>query len=636
MTPWPTDSLIVAPGRPIQPKSVVDVSDVDPLDTRLLETVAHGAIIESMTSVYDNGVDPVIAAPIFDESASQPEPDVGDVVFPTRPLDITTSVGPAGKRQQLVVATGQFNSERSTQRLDDDHRISVYYSNSDDFTPPAIGAVTSSVAGGILNIEVPVSDLESSVERVVALVAQNPGSGTVTWSVLPLVDASGGWSGDLALERQTTDVEFVIQALDGAGNVGFASNKAENFGDVASAGGPVTPPIGGDLDVDVVGETGPVPGVFDGSASIRVSASATPIEYSINGGPLVALASGESSFTINEPGRNTWRVVTSTGQTTTGEVEIDTDGPPDIEIRTPVEGAVLPADTPRRFDAICRDDTRERCALTLTGPIVDGVGPVRSVANGSTLPRTPGAYRLSLRGTDRLGLESTEFRNFTIARTVGAPTIKAIAGPTEPQPIDVPVEIVTSFADPSGTSDNYELVVDWGDETAPEVIAVDPGSEPTSSLAAVVPASRVYGSPGVYSIEVTVRDDAGGEAVGTYEFVVVFDPDTRGRVSGKGFYWSGPEAHSGSPWFGSPAFFGYNAALPQRSGRSIGEDEAEARRRVLLPVDRIRLPDRQRHPGGGRGHGHDGRQHVLSLPSAGHRQRQGRLLPDHHLGRLHR
>ncbi len=199
--------------------------------------------------------------------------------------------------------------------------------------------------------------------------------------------------------------------------------------------------------------------------------------------------------------------------------------------------------------------------MTLTGPIVDGVGPVRSVANGSTLPRTPGAYRLSLRGTDRLGLESTEFRNFTIARTVGAPTIKAIAGPTEPQRIDVPVEIVTSFADPSGTSDNYELVVDWGDETAPEVIAVDPGSEPTSSLAAIVPASRVYSSPGVYSIEVTVRDDAGGEAVGTYEFVVVFDPDTRGRVSGKGFDRSGPEAHSGSPWFGSPASSSDNSSL---------------------------------------------------------------------------
>jgi hypothetical protein len=561
------DSLIVAPGRPIQPKAVVDVSDVDPVDPRRLATVAHGAIIESMTSEYDTGVDPVIATPIFDEAAGQPEPDVGDVVFPTRPLDITTSVGPAGKRQQLVVATGQFNSERSTQRLDDEHRISVYYSNSDDFTAPAIGAVTSSVTAGVLNIDVSVSDSASTVVRVVALVAQNPGFGSVTWSVLPLANSSGRWSGSLALERQTTDVEFIIQALDGAGNVGFASNKAENFGDVASAGGPVTPPIGGDLEVDVVGATGPIPGVFNGSASITVSASATPIEYSINGRPLVALPSGESSFTISEPGRNTWRVVTSTGQTTMGAVEIDTDGAPRIEIRTPAEGAVLPANTPRRFDAICRDDTRERCALTLTGPIVGGTGPARAVANGSTLPQTPGVYRLSVRGTDRLGNETRLERVFTIARTVGAPTIKSIAGPTEPQRIDVPVEIVTTFADPSGTSDDYELIVDWGDETAPEVIAVAPGSEPTGSLAAAVSASRVYSSPGVYSIGVTVRDDAGGEAVGKYEFVVVFDPDTRGRVSGQGFYWSGPEAHAGSPWFGSPAFFGYNARY--RNGSDV-------------------------------------------------------------------
>ena len=125
------EQVIVAPGRPIQPADVIDVSVVDLADTTELAERAHGAIVLDMTSEYLFEDNPVIATPIFNESARQPEPPVGDQTFPAKPLKLNTFTTPSGERQNLVVATGQYRSSTNTQRLDDDIDVLVYYSNSD-------------------------------------------------------------------------------------------------------------------------------------------------------------------------------------------------------------------------------------------------------------------------------------------------------------------------------------------------------------------------------------------------------------------------------------------------------------------------------------------------------------------------
>ena len=119
-----------------------------------MSEVALGAIVLDMKSTFLTVDDPVIATPVFDESNSQPEPELDAGVFPTQPVEITTTTGPAGQRQQLVVATGQYRSEDGRQRLDDQLHLVVYYADPDnpDVTPPTIGAVQSSITAGVLTV----------------------------------------------------------------------------------------------------------------------------------------------------------------------------------------------------------------------------------------------------------------------------------------------------------------------------------------------------------------------------------------------------------------------------------------------------------------------------------------------------
>ena len=120
------EQVIVAPGRPIQPKTVTDISVVD-ADTTKLAQVARGAVITSMTSTYLDVLNPVIATPVFDEGLNQPEPEPLPSVFPLRPVEIVTTSSAAGERQTLVQATGQYHGATGVQRLDDDIEAVVYY-----------------------------------------------------------------------------------------------------------------------------------------------------------------------------------------------------------------------------------------------------------------------------------------------------------------------------------------------------------------------------------------------------------------------------------------------------------------------------------------------------------------------------
>ena len=99
------------PFNPAQPLELLDVSVVDPDDPTSLDLLARGAIVTGLNSTYVSPVDPIIVRPVADDSATQPEPIVGDVVFPTRPAAIRTSSQAEGQRQTLALATGQFRVE---------------------------------------------------------------------------------------------------------------------------------------------------------------------------------------------------------------------------------------------------------------------------------------------------------------------------------------------------------------------------------------------------------------------------------------------------------------------------------------------------------------------------------------------
>ncbi|HSM66647.1 MAG TPA: hypothetical protein VK860_10105 [Ilumatobacteraceae bacterium] len=657
--------VIVAPGQPIQPRTTADVSVVDPADPTSLAVRARGAIVLGMESTYRVVADPVIATPIFDESIGQPEPELTSGVFPAKPLDITTTTGPGGERQTLVLATGQYRSDDAVQRLDDDIELVVYYADdfNRDFLPPTIGRVESSITGGVLTVSVS-TDVGDAVDRVYVLVAEDPGpsADAVEWRGLDLaLGQEGRWTGSMTLTPGTAGVEFIVQAKDAAGNIGYATNKARNFGELnAPPPPPPPPPPAAELSVVVPDE--PPSGWYDEPLTITIENASSPATVSVNDVVLAGPFGAGDSFTITANGVQNWRVVTESGRVTSGTVRIDADGAPQVILGTPAAGAPAYASGSRRVDVICRDTSLVSCVLD-----IDGV----TVANGDPLPVEPGSYTLNYIAADALGNVTAGAVPFTIVR-VAAPVIRSLTVPTGEQSITSPVTVSATFSDASVPLDSFTATINWGDgstETvdvtaptstslgsfsgshvyeqpgpyevvvsvtdngglfdtegalvtvvapsgSPVITAIDAPTTPqllsagvvvraeftdasapfdtftalvdwgdgTTSPATITPptsanatgsliANKVYAETGVYPVTVTVTDASGGSDSELYEFVVVFDPTTNGRVSGSGAYWSGAEASAGTSRWGAPAFFGYNARYRNNATLPSGETQ---------------------------------------------------------------
>ena len=228
------EQVIVAPGRPIQPKTVTDISVVGS-DTTELAQVARGAVITGMTSTYVDVPNPVIATPVFDEGINQPEPEPLPAVFPLKPLEIVTTTGPPAHAGALVQATGQYRGATGVQRLDDDIETVVYYAaprrhrrdGADDRRGHLHGR-WGQAPGDAQSGQAATPDL---VKRVVVLVAQDPAVGPPSLQSFDLQRRAGTnvWDGEFDLDPTTSVVEFRVQAVDQAGNVGYASNKTEGY-----------------------------------------------------------------------------------------------------------------------------------------------------------------------------------------------------------------------------------------------------------------------------------------------------------------------------------------------------------------------------------------------------------------------
>ncbi|MDW3212575.1 MAG: choice-of-anchor Q domain-containing protein [Ilumatobacteraceae bacterium] len=564
-TPDGGESIIVAPGRPIQPSSAVDVSVVDPANPDDLAQVAHGALIVDMVSNYALEPDPVIATPIFDEADQGPEPGIGEQTFPAVPVKLSTYESIVGTRQQLVVATGRYRSDAQSQRLDSDIDVLVNYApvGETDFEEPTISNVTSTVADGLLSVSLTATDA-SAVDRVHVLVGENPGSATVDWRGFDLSPAGASrWTGSIALAASTTDVEFLVQAQDTVGNVGYATNKATNFSQSATPPTPPPPTPGlvvtvddSNLDVASGWYTGAV------EVAVEVASGSATAQYSVDGGPLQPVS---GSFEITGDGIHSWTVVTSGNQTTNGVVRIDSTGSPAIVAGTPVfNGSYLTGTA--AIDLVCTDPSLVSCDLEINGVPVD---------IGDPLPAASGTYVLVAVATDAFGNTTTTTLPFEITSPVSnVPVVVSIDAPGTPQLITDGVLIDVEFEDGDGAVDDYVVTIDWGDlvDEVPgtstvctatsatpqngnpncEIIA-EPGAD-----AGLAVAFFEYAQPGVYPVTVTVTDSVGNSDTSSYEFVVVYDPEA-GRVDGSGWYWSGNEAYDDGDRWGNWAFFGYSA-----------------------------------------------------------------------------
>ena len=127
-----------------------------------------------------------------------------------------------------------------------------------------------------------------------------------------------------------------------------------------------------------------------------------------------------------------------------------------------------------------------------------------------------------------------------------APTIDAVSAPTDPVSVaEQPVTVGAEFSDP-GIADTHICSVDWGDGATVDGVAAT-GLSCSSS--------HTYTQPGVYTVEVTVTDDADDSATAT-SLIVIYDPGG-GFVTGGGWIDSPVGAYVPEPDAAGPARFGF-------------------------------------------------------------------------------
>jgi len=122
-----------------------------------------------------------------------------------------------------------------------------------------------------------------------------------------------------------------------------------------------------------------------------------------------------------------------------------------------------------------------------------------------------------------------------------SPTVGAITTSAFIVKLGDPVTTTASFLD-SDLTDTHTAQWDWGDGT------IDSGTVTQGAGSGSVNDSHVYNEIGVFTIQLTVTDNAGGFATQELQFVIVFDPNG-GFVTGGGWIDSPSGAYyqDGSP-----------------------------------------------------------------------------------------
>jgi hypothetical protein len=227
-------SPLVADGRPIQPRTDVDI-------TQPAGVVAHGALITALTSTDATPFTVAIARPVVDLAASEPDVSANDAAFPSTLQNVTNFSALSGQRQRLSLAVGQWFADADPanatnigiQRRFTSVSARVFYRPpaDTDFTPPAIATVTGTSSGATVSFQVNASDA-SGIRLVTVLYRDG-----ATWRSLTLTGAGTSFAGTGPAAQAAVD--YLVQVVDASGNVAVSSNKASLF--VVDPG---TPPTG--------------------------------------------------------------------------------------------------------------------------------------------------------------------------------------------------------------------------------------------------------------------------------------------------------------------------------------------------------------------------------------------------------
>ncbi|RME12589.1 MAG: hypothetical protein D6802_03830, partial [Ardenticatenia bacterium] len=200
-----------SPGLPVQPLIATPLAQA--------EGEPHGIVlIEAEYTTFKN-FDPYVTRPVTDVALPEPAFDVPGW-YPDKPFYVNRF----GDRDYLTFVAGQYNAETESERLYTYAQTQVFYSTSDDWTPPAIWQVEAVQFQNTVTFAVDAYDPDNETTPLYRVYVTYLDADGV-WRSLPLSydDASGLWVGTLPVDQSS--VSFFVQAVDQAGNVTANTRK---------------------------------------------------------------------------------------------------------------------------------------------------------------------------------------------------------------------------------------------------------------------------------------------------------------------------------------------------------------------------------------------------------------------------
>ena len=173
------------------------------------------------------GINPLVTMVVTDTALPEP-PFVADGWFPAK----FWAANRFGDQERLVIIGGQYNRDGSVERLYRDLVLESYYStNTTDYLPPTIWDTSANPAPGGVEFTVDAEDFDSGVQRVLVTIHAPNGKGGGVWYSLELQldDITGMWR-RFVPGLDAASLQYLVQAMDWAGNVTVTNNKGAFYG----------------------------------------------------------------------------------------------------------------------------------------------------------------------------------------------------------------------------------------------------------------------------------------------------------------------------------------------------------------------------------------------------------------------